>query len=123
MLENSVSKMPSVDGRFPQISGLCFTYDISASVGSRVQIAFRQAANGTCTNVSIDLTAAAMHTVTAPDFIAVGGDGYPNFASRMVTQDTLFNVLSDYVRLKSPISPSIQGRIVCTGNNCPIPSA
>jgi len=79
MLEHGVSSMPSGNGRFPQISG------ITASAGSRVQIAFQQAANGTCSNVPIDLTAATTYSVTAPDFIAVGGDGYPNFASRMVT--------------------------------------
>ena len=36
MLENGVSLMPSDEGRFPQVSGLCFTYDISAPAGSRV---------------------------------------------------------------------------------------
>ncbi|HMA07911.1 MAG TPA: 5'-nucleotidase C-terminal domain-containing protein, partial [Ramlibacter sp.] len=41
MLENGVSRMPSVDGRFPQVSGLCFTYDISLPAGSRVQSAVR----------------------------------------------------------------------------------
>jgi 2',3'-cyclic-nucleotide 2'-phosphodiesterase (5'-nucleotidase family) len=29
MLENGVSQMPAVAGRFPQVSGLCFTYDIA----------------------------------------------------------------------------------------------
>src|SRR3712207_8594158 len=36
MLENGVSAMPAVEGRFPQVSGLCFTYDIAAPAGSRV---------------------------------------------------------------------------------------
>ncbi len=49
MLENGVSSMPAANGRFPQVSGLCFTYDISAPVGSRVTSAVRQAADGTCT--------------------------------------------------------------------------
>ena len=31
MLENGVSSMPAANGRFPQVSGLCFTYDISAA--------------------------------------------------------------------------------------------
>ena len=123
MLENGVSMMPGANGRFPQISGLCFMYNVSSSPGSRVQIAFRQAANGTCANVPIDLTAETTHSVTANDFIAVGGDVYPNFASRMVTRDTLTNVLSEHVRLKNPITPLIQGRIVCTGIGCPDLSA
>ena len=36
MLENGVSIMPGANGRFPQVSGLCFSYDISAAAGSRV---------------------------------------------------------------------------------------
>ena len=30
MLKNGVSVMPGANGRFPQVSGLCFSYDISA---------------------------------------------------------------------------------------------
>ena len=33
MLENGVSRMPAVEGRFPQVSGLCFTYDIARPPG------------------------------------------------------------------------------------------
>ena len=44
MLENGVSQMPAATGHFPQVSGLCFTYDISAPAGSRVSGAVRQAA-------------------------------------------------------------------------------
>ena len=49
MLENGVSSMPAANGRFAQVSGLCFTYNIEAAVGSRVTGAVRQAADGTCT--------------------------------------------------------------------------
>ena len=36
LLENAVSSMPAANGRFGQVSGLCFKYDIAAAVGSRV---------------------------------------------------------------------------------------
>ncbi|MCZ6644296.1 MAG: 5'-nucleotidase C-terminal domain-containing protein, partial [Gammaproteobacteria bacterium] len=42
-LENGVSRMPGASGRFAQVSGLCFTYDIDAAAGSRVTGAVRQA--------------------------------------------------------------------------------
>ena len=57
-LENGVSSMPAANGRFPQVSGLCFTYDISAPAGSRVTSVVRQATDGTCTGPAVDLTAA-----------------------------------------------------------------
>jgi 2',3'-cyclic-nucleotide 2'-phosphodiesterase (5'-nucleotidase family)/predicted AlkP superfamily phosphohydrolase/phosphomutase len=126
MLENGVSVMPGANGRFPQVSGLCFTYDISAPAGSRVTGAVRQAADGTCTGAPVDLTAAATYTVLENDFMANGGDGYPNFASRMATLDIMDQTVADYVTASSPLNPTIQGRIVCTSSGavaCPVITA
>ncbi len=123
MLENGVSTMPAVNGRFPQVSGLCFTYDISAPAGSRVTGAVRQAADGSCTGDPIDLTAAATYSIALNDFIAAGGDGYPNVSSRTVSQNIMDQVLADYVTANTPISPAVQGRIVCTSSGstaCPV---
>jgi len=123
MLENGVSRMPAVDGRFPQVSGLCFTYDISAPAGARVTGAVFQAADGTCTGAAVDLTAATTYTLAENDFMASGGDGYPNFASRMTTRDIMDQAVADYIAAHTPISPAIQGRIVCTtsgGTACPV---
>lgn len=123
MLERGVSSMPGANGRFAQVSGLCFTYDISAPVGNRVTGAVRQAEDGTCTGPALDFTAASTYTIAENDFMANGGDGYPNFASRMVTREILDQVLADHVSASSPIAPSIQGRIVCTTSGataCPV---
>lgn len=123
MLENGVSAMPGVDGRFAQVSGLCFTYDISAPAGNRVTGAVRQAADGSCTGAPVDLTAASTYTLAENDFMANGGDGYPDFSSRAVTRELLDQVVSDYVFDNSIISPSIQGRINCTSSGatpCPV---
>jgi 2',3'-cyclic-nucleotide 2'-phosphodiesterase (5'-nucleotidase family) len=114
MLEHGVSSMPGANGRFAQVSGLCFTYDIAAPVGSRVTSVVRQAADGSCTGSPVDLTAASTYSIAENDFMANAGDGYPNFSSRMVTRDIMDQVLADYVAGNSPIDPAIQGRIVCT---------
>ena len=63
MLENGVSLMPSAQGRFPQVSGLCFSYDIEAAAGSRVTGAVRQAPDGSCTGATIDLTAGTSYMI------------------------------------------------------------
>jgi 2',3'-cyclic-nucleotide 2'-phosphodiesterase (5'-nucleotidase family) len=126
MLENGVSTMPAVQGRFPQVSGLCFTYDIALPAGSRVTGAVRQAANGSCTGAPVDLTAGASYVIAENDFMASGGDGYPAFTSRATTQDIMDQVLADHVTAASPLSPAIQGRIVCADSNgaaapnCPV---
>jgi len=113
-LENGVSQMPAASGRFPQVSGLCFTYDISQPAGSRVTDAIRQAPDGSCTGAAIDLTAGSSYTLAINDFMATGGDGYPNVSSRVTSRAIMDQVVADSIAASSPISPSIQGRIVCT---------
>jgi len=123
MLENGVSRMPAADGRFPQVSGLCVTYNVSAAAGSRVTGAVRQAADGSCTGAPVDLVpGTTMYTLAENDFMANGGDGYPNFVSRMTTQDFMDEVLADYIagQPNSTVSPAIQGRINCVGATCPV---
>jgi len=127
MLENGVSSMPGANGRFPQVSGLCFTYNIEAAVGSRVTGAVRQAPDGTCTGAAIDLTAGSSYMIAENDFMTSGGDGYPNFFARAATQNIMDQVLADYVTASTPLNPTIQGRIKCFDpnpgvigtNNCP----
>jgi len=125
MLENGVSSMPAANGRFPQVSGLCFTYNIEAAAGSRVTGAVRQASDGSCTGAPIDLTAGSTYMIAENDFMSSGGDGYPNFFSRATTQNLMDQVLADWITANSPISPVIQARIDCfdanpgVGNDCP----
>jgi 2',3'-cyclic-nucleotide 2'-phosphodiesterase (5'-nucleotidase family) len=114
MLENGVSQMPAVAGRFPQVSGLCFTYDISQPPGSRVTGAVRQAADGSCTGPAVDLSGAATYSIAENDFMAAGGDGYPVFSSRASTRDLMDQVVADHISASTPVSPAIQGRVGCT---------
>ncbi len=124
-LENGVSGMPAAIGRFPQVSGLCFTYDISAPAGSRVLNAVRQAADGSCTGSTVDMSAASTYTIAENDFMATGGDGYPNVYARGTTQDIMDQVLANYIAAQpgGTVSPAIQGRVVCTTSGatvCPV---
>jgi 2',3'-cyclic-nucleotide 2'-phosphodiesterase (5'-nucleotidase family) len=129
MLENGVSAMPAVQGRFPQVAGLCFTYDIALPAGSRVTSAVMADASGNCTATPVDLTAGSTYKIAENDFMASGGDGYPFFTPRVTTQDIMDQVLADYVAASSPISPFVlaapNGRINCadsngaTAPNCP----
>ncbi|MFT4037045.1 MAG: 5'-nucleotidase C-terminal domain-containing protein [Thermomicrobiales bacterium] len=126
MLEIGVSHMPDASGAFPQVSGLCFTYDIGREAGDRVTGAVRQAGDGSCTGEAIDFSDGAMYTLTTNDFTASGGDGYPSLSERASSRDVLANVLADAISEASPLSvpgeplnPQIQGRIVCEGEGCP----
>jgi 2',3'-cyclic-nucleotide 2'-phosphodiesterase (5'-nucleotidase family) len=121
MLENGVSQMPSVNGRFPQVSGLCFTYDIALPPGSRVLSAVMANPDGSCSTTPVNLTAGATYKIAENDFMAAGGDFYPNFSSRATSQNIMDQVLADYVTANSPLSPFVRaapnGRINCTDSN------
>ena len=116
------SQMPAANGRFPQVSGLCFTYDIALPAGSRVTSAGVADAAANC-------TAASSYEIAENDFMASGGDGYPNFTSRATSQEIMDQVAADYVTTASPLSPIVRafpnGRINCadsngaTAPNCP----
>ena len=130
-LENGVSQMPAANGRFAQVSGLCFTYNIAGAAGSRVTGAVVANADGTCSATPIDLTAAGSYKIAINDFMASGGDFYPTVNAKpgYATQDIMDQVLADYVTAKSPLSPFVlgptNGRINCadtngaTAPNCP----
>jgi 2',3'-cyclic-nucleotide 2'-phosphodiesterase (5'-nucleotidase family) len=132
MLERGVSAMPAADGRFPQVSGLCFTYDIAAPASSRVTGAVVANADGSCTATPVDLTAGTTYHIATNDFTASGGDGYPNFKSRMESEGILLaEDVAEYIDASTPpgLSPAVRafpnGRINCadsngaTAPNCP----
>jgi len=143
-LETAVSSLPATgNGRFGQVSGLCFTFDIQGApatfgsngimvpgTGSRVVSAVRQAADGSCTGLPITFNAGDSYTLTTNDFTASGGDGYPNNRSRITTRDILDQDLADYLGSVpgGVVSPAIQHRIHCTDSNpavapaCPVGS-
>ena len=58
------------------------------------------------------------------DFMANGGDGYPNVFARGTTQNILGQVWADYIAENTPLSPVLARRIVCTTSGataCPVP--
>jgi 2',3'-cyclic-nucleotide 2'-phosphodiesterase (5'-nucleotidase family) len=123
-LEHGVSRMPALDGRFAQVSGLCLTYNIEATPGSRLTGVVRQAADGSCTGAAVDLTAGSF-TVGTNEFVAAGGDAYPVIPGG-VTFDILDQDVTDWLTAAGTVEPVLQGRITCTdpnpgiGNNCPV---
>ena len=115
--------MPAANGRFPQVSGLCFTYDIVDAGREPRAGAVRQAADGSCTGAPVDLTAASTYKIAENDFMATGGDGIRTVYARGTTQNIMDQVVADYIAANTPISPAIQGRINCTTSGataCPV---
>lgn len=101
VLENSVSALPGSSGRFLQISGFSYRYDVSKPVGSRV------------VGVTLDggapiLKDAATYTLALPDFTNAGGDGYTMLADGQGTSRELdAQVVLDAVKAQGTITPNL----------------
>jgi 5'-nucleotidase / UDP-sugar diphosphatase len=110
-LENGVSRVEDGSGRFPQVSGIRFSWDGSLEAGSRIVSVEVLGEDGSYTA----LDPAATYTVVSNDFMRRGGDGYSVFAENALNAydggNPLDVVVADYIRLNSPVNPQIEGRI------------
>jgi len=106
-LETGVSQVENSKGRFAQVSGLTFTYDVAKPAGSRVK------------SVSVGgepLDKAKTYTLATNDFMARGGDGYGVFRSAGVLIDAKSGTLMatqviNHIAAAGTIAPKIEGRI------------
>ena len=107
-LENGVSQVERNAGRFPQVSGMSYTFKPKAKAGSRV--------------VSVKIGNKALnksrsYTVATNDYVANGGDGYSVFKKGKVIIDAsgatlLAGMVMNYIKVKGTVSPKVEGRIV-----------
>lgn len=106
LMESGVSEAGEEDGRFPQVSGLSFTYDRRLPVGSRV--------------TSIELGGKAVeqgasYTMAVNAYVLGGGDGYDFRGAEVLVKPEEGPVEPDVVietiRKLGTISPQVEGRI------------
>jgi len=110
-LENGVSQVEEVKGRFPQVAGVKFTWDstVDANSGRIVEVLIDD--NGEWKPVDPE----AMYGVVSNDFLRSGGDGYEIFANKAeLAYDfgpSLDRVLAEYLVENAPYKPLVEGRI------------
>ena len=106
-LEHGVSGVEEGQGRFPQVSGLAFTFDASKPVGSRI------------TEVTVGgkpLDDGATYTLATNDYVGGGGDGYDMLRKAKVLIDgisggLLAGQVIDYVQANGTAGSAVEGRI------------
>ncbi len=112
-LEHSVSAIDTVEGRFLQVSGINFKYDINKPVGERVWFVEVKTDNG-----FEALDPEKTYTVATNAFTADGGDGYTMFKTakeegRMKELYVVdYEVFTEYLAKHNPVSPEVEGRII-----------
>ncbi|HEX6010841.1 MAG TPA: 5'-nucleotidase C-terminal domain-containing protein, partial [Geminicoccaceae bacterium] len=106
-LEHGFDKVEEGAGRFPQISGMTVTVDLTKPAGARVRSVKVGADN---------LDPSGTYTVATNDFMARGGDGYAAFvgatnlidpaAARLMASQVI-----EHVAAAGTVSPTVEGRI------------
>lgn len=107
-LENGLSQLDRLSGRFPQVAGLTVVADPKAAPGTRVK-AVRIKGQA--------LDPARAYKVATNDFLALGGDGYGMLAGMTrATADSGMRLVAldvmDYVEAKKIIDGKVEGRIL-----------
>lgn len=107
-LENGVSRVEDTAGRFPQISGMSFTYDPKAASGSRV------------VSVSVGgkaLDENATYKLATTDYMWGGGDGYKTLNKGKTLIDAsgatlMATTVMNYIAGRGSVSPKVENRII-----------
>ncbi|PIP00599.1 bifunctional metallophosphatase/5'-nucleotidase [Pleomorphomonas carboxyditropha] len=109
-LENGVSQVDEGAGRFPQVSGLKYTFDRSKPVGSRITgVEVKEG------DAFVPLDPAKTYGVVTNNYVRAGGDGFKTFADKAVNAydygPNLEDVVAEYLTTHNPYTPYTDGRI------------
>jgi 5'-nucleotidase / UDP-sugar diphosphatase len=107
-LEEGVSAVEDVAGRFPHVSGLRFVFDPKRPKGSRVL------------EVMVGdkpLDPGATYKLATNEYLMAGGDGYASLKRARPIIDAsggalMAGVVTDYIAARGTVSPAVEGRIV-----------
>lgn len=113
-LENGVSQIETVAGRFMQVANMRYSYDPARPVGGRVTgVQIGDGKGGFTT-----LDPAASYRAATINFLVAGGDGYTVLTKGTNKYDTGLldvDVTTEYILAHSPVNPQVEGRIVVGG--------
>ncbi|MDZ7873617.1 MAG: 5'-nucleotidase C-terminal domain-containing protein [Rhizobium sp.] len=117
-LENGVSQVEEAAGRFPQVSGLKFTADLTKPAGSRISTV--EVKEG---DAFVALDPEKVYGVATNNYMRTGGDGYGVFESGGQNAydfgPGLETVVADYIAKNSPYRPYTDGRITVISATAP----
>jgi len=104
-LENGVSQIEEVAGRFPQVAGMTYAVDAKAEVGSRISDVM-------VAGEPID--PAKVYGVVSNNYVRNGGDGYAMFKTAENAYDygpDVADVTAEFIAANGAYTPYVDGRI------------
>jgi 5'-nucleotidase len=109
-IENGLSQIDAGAGRFPQVSGMKFSFDKTKPPGSRVVSAEVKEGDG-----FVLLDPKKVYGVVSNNYMRAGGDGYTVFANNGKKAydfgPNLEQVVADYLTAHTPYKPYLDGRV------------
>ncbi|MBN2629839.1 MAG: 5'-nucleotidase C-terminal domain-containing protein [Rhodobacteraceae bacterium] len=108
-LENGVSQHEDGAGRFAQVAGLKYTFDVSQPVGSRVSDVMVKAGDAWA-----PIDPAAEYETVSNNYVRGGGDGYKMFVNARNAYDfgpDLADVTAEFLARNGAYTPYLDGRI------------
>ena len=108
-LENGVSQFEEGAGRFPQVAGLKYTFDVASEPGARISEVMVMDGGA-----YVPIDAAKTYGVVSNNYVRNGGDGYAMFKSAANAYDfgpDLADVTAEYMAKMGPVVPMLDGRI------------
>ena len=110
-LENGVSQVEEVKGRFPQVAGITYSWDASVAPNEgRIQSVMVADGDGFS-----PIDPAKIYLVVTNNYVRNGGDGYKVFSGDDKNAydygPDVADVLAEYLAANAPYSPYLDGRI------------
>lgn len=105
-LENGVGQIEDGAGRFPQVGGMSYAFDVSKPAGERISDVMVGGAP-----IEMD----KVYGVVSNNYVRNGGDGYAMFKDAMNAYDfgpDLADVTAEFLAAQGPFTPYTDGRIV-----------
>ena len=109
-LENGVSQYEEKAGRFLQVAGLQYAFDVSKPVGQRISDVLVQVDGGWG-----PIDPGEAYLVVSNNYVRQGGDGFSVFVDADKAYDygpDLADVVAEFIAANAPYQPYVDGRIV-----------
>jgi len=110
-IEQGLSEIEGIKGKFPQVAGLKYSFDMSVAPNEGRLKSIETMENGAWVPLEDD----KIYSIVTNNFVRGGGDGYKLFATNAQNAydfgPSLEDAVAEYLAANNPYTPKVEGRI------------
>jgi 5'-nucleotidase / UDP-sugar diphosphatase len=110
-IEQGLSEIEEIKGKFPQVAGLKYSFDMSVAPNEGRLKSIETMENGAWVPLEDD----KIYSIVTNNFVRGGGDGYKLFATNAQNAydfgPSLEDAVAEYLAANNPYTPKVEGRI------------